>query len=83
MKPGLLHFECFNEFRLSNNLKRRNIFLKNLSTLENELLKMNTWFLSTLKYEQKKPKILLYKQNKKHIKSLNSELYLKERADGR
>ena len=44
---------------------------------------MNTWFLSTLKYEQKKPKILLYKQNKKHIKSLNSELYLKERADGR
>ena len=52
MKLGLLHFECFNEFRLSNNLKKY-IFKKFLSTLENELLKMNTWFLSTVKYEQK------------------------------
>lgn len=80
MKLGILHFERFNEFIFSNNLKKIHL-KKSLSALENELLKMNTWFLSTLKYKQ--PQILLYKQNKKHIKSLNSELYLKERADGR
>lgn len=77
MKLGILHFERFNEFIFSNNLKKIHL-KKSLSALENEL-KMNTWFLSTLKYKQ--PQILLYKQNKKHIKSLNSELYLKERAD--
>ena len=48
----------------TNKLKRRNTFLS-LSTLENELLKMNAGFLSTLNFEEKKD---LHKQNKRHIK---------------